>query len=398
MFVTQQDVGSFHLRLAYLLIFSFIGWICASHAIARELFSTKAEYAILIDADTNSVLFARNPDKLMAPASMSKLMTAVLLFKELKAGRVKLEDTFRVSVNAWRKGGGPSGTAAMFAPLNKDILISDIVQGIVIQSGNDACIITAEALAGSEEAFAERMTAEARRIGMKLSTFGNSTGLPNPKQLMTVRELAQLAHHLIKEYPEYYHYFGQKLFKYRRFKFYNRNPLVFKYGADGLKTGYTKKSGYGLVVSAQKNGRRLIAVLNGMKSKRERRSEPKRLLDWGFNGFKNYTLFPPNTTVGYARVLGGSSSYVPLVGDGQKGVVALMPRYMSGKKAPARVVYQGPLKTPVKKGAQVAYLEIRAKGAVENRIPLFAAEDVKRSNLFWRGLDTLLFLAFGWLF
>jgi serine-type D-Ala-D-Ala carboxypeptidase (penicillin-binding protein 5/6) len=365
---------------------------------AKALFSTKADFAILIDAESGAVLYAKKADKLMAPASMSKLMTAVLLFKELKSGRLKLEDTYRVSEHAWRTGGGPSGTSAIFAPLGKEILISDLLQGIVIQSGNDACIITAEGLAGSEDAFATMMTQEARRIGLTKSTFGNSTGLPHPKQLMTARELAQLSLHLIQQYPEYYHYFSQKKFNYRKHRFFNRNPLVFKYGADGLKTGSTKASGYGLTVSAVKNGRRLVAVLNGMKTKSERRSESKKLLEWGFNGFKKYQLFAPDVVVGHARVLGGSSSYVPLKGEELKGAMALLPRYLSSKKIPGKIVYQGPLKPPIKTGQQVAFLEIKGQGSIVNKIPLYAAEDIKPSGVLWRGVDTLLFRAFGWLF
>ncbi|MCP4935992.1 MAG: D-alanyl-D-alanine carboxypeptidase [bacterium] len=365
---------------------------------AKPLFTTKATFAILIDADTGAVLYAKKPDQLMAPASMSKLMTAVLLFKELKSGRLKLEDTYRVSEHAWRTGGGPSGTSAMFAPLGKQILISDLLQGIVIQSGNDACIITAEGLAGSEDAFATLMTQEARKIGLKKATFGNATGLPHPKQLMTVRELAQLSLHLIRQYPEYYHYFSQKKFKYRKFRFFNRNPLVFKYGADGLKTGFTQKSGYGLTVSAVKNGRRLVAVLNGLKTKKHRRTEAQKLLEWGFNGFKQYKLFAPNAVVGHARVIGGSSSYVSLVGDTQQGTNALLPRYMASKKIPAKIVYQGPLQAPIKTGQQVAFLEVKGQGSVVNKIPLYAAEDIRRAGVIWRGVDTLLFRTFGWLF
>ncbi len=366
--------------------------------VAKPLFATKATFAILIDADTGAVLYAKKPDELMAPASMSKLMTAALLFKELKSGRLKLEDTYRVSEHAWRTGGGPSGTAAMFAPLGKQILVSDLLQGIVIQSGNDACIITAEGLAGSEDAFATLMTQEARRIGLKQATFGNATGLPHPKQLMTVRELAQLSLHLIRQYPEYYHYFSQKKFKYRRFRFFNRNPLVCKYGADGLKTGFTKQSGYGLTVSAVKNGRRLVAVLNGLKSKSHRRTEAQKLLEWGFNGFKQYKLFAPDEVVGYARVIGGSSSYVSLVGEAQKGANALLPRHMASKKIPAKIIYLGPLQAPVKAGQKIAFLEVKGQGSVVNKIPLYAAEDIDQAGILWRGIDTLLFQTFGWLF
>jgi D-alanyl-D-alanine carboxypeptidase (penicillin-binding protein 5/6) len=286
----------------------------------------------------------------------------------------------------------------MVAPLGKDILVHDLHLGMVVQSANDACMIVAEGLAGSEEAFVAMMNEEARRIGLKKSTFGNSTGLPNPKQLMTARELALLARHIIRQYPEYYKYFSQKEFKYRRFRFRNRNPLIFKYGADGLKTGHTKEAGYGLVVSAVKNGRRLIGVVSGLKSKRAQRVEGERLLEWGFNGFRDFRLFAPGEIVGHARVVGGSLSYVPLVGDNEKGVVAMLPRFMSSKKAPARIIYDGPLIAPVRKGQKIGFLQVRTRGAVVNRVPLYAASDVKKSGIVWRGLDTLLFHAFGWMF
>ncbi len=387
------------LALFAVITFSvFLNLFFNSPTHAKPLFTSKAMFAVLIDADTGSVLYAKNADQLMAPASMSKLMTTVLLFKELKSGRLKLDDTYKVSEHAWRTGGGPSGTAAMFAPLGKNILISDLLKGIVIQSGNDACIITAEGIAGSEAAFASLMTQEARRIGLKQAIFANSTGLPHPKQLMTARELALLSLHLIRQYPEYYHYFSQKKFKYRKFRFFNRNPLVFKYGADGLKTGFTKDSGYGLTVSAVKNGRRLVAVLNGLKTKKSRRTEAEKLLEWGFNSFKQYKLFAPDAVVGYARVIGGSSSYVSLVGEPHKGANALLPRHMASKKIPAKIIYQGPLQAPIKTGQQVAFLEVKGRGSVVNKIPLYAAEDINRAGIIWRGVDTLLFQTFGWLF
>ncbi len=390
----HSAIGGF-LAMVTVLVGTFLSVMPAS---AKPLFTTKAKYAILIDTATGAVLYAKKADELMVPASMSKLMTVALLFRELKAGRLRLEDRFRVSEHAWRTGGGPSGTAAIFAPLGKEVLVSDLLQGIIVQSGNDACIVTAEGIAGSEEAFVKLMTREARRIGLQKSTFGNSTGLPNPKQRMTARELAMLALHLIREYPEYYHYFSQKKFKYRRYRFFNRNPLVFKYGADGLKTGATKESGYGLTVSAVKNGRRLVAVLNGLKSKKQRRSEAVKLLDWGFNGFRTYKLFAPEVTVGYARVVGGASSYVALRGKKLTGATALLPRYLSSKKVPAKIVYQGPLLAPVRAGQQVAFLEIRTHGSIVNKIPLYATRDVARAGVLWRGIDTLLFHAFGWLF
>ncbi len=365
---------------------------------AKVLFDTKAKYAILIDVDTNSVLFEKNADTPMPPASMSKLMTLAVVFNELKHGRLTLEDEFTVSQNAWRKGGAPSGTSAMFIPLGKSATLHEMLQGIAVQSGNDACIAIAEGIAGSEEAFAELMNRRAKEIGLTNSHFVNSTGLPAEGHYMTARDLAKLALHLIKEYPEYYHYFSQKEFKYRKHRFINRNPLVGSYGADGLKTGYLKEAGYGLVASKVDRGRRLIVVVNGLESKRARKEEARRLLEWGFRSFRRFTLFPPNTPVGSARVWAGTQSYVPLMGKNGSAIQVVMPRIMANRKVKAAIVYEGPLKPPVKKGDHVGYLEVTAKNAATNRIPLYAAEDVAPAGVMWRGIDTLLFLALGWLF
>ncbi|MGI9408068.1 MAG: D-alanyl-D-alanine carboxypeptidase family protein, partial [Hyphomicrobiaceae bacterium] len=245
---------------------------------AAAQFETKAKFAILLDAETGAVLYQKNADELMAPASMSKLMTIAVIFKALKDGQISPEEEFFVSENAWRKGGGVSRTSSMFAPLNKRVKLSDLLQGIIVQSGNDACIVMAEGLAGSEDAFARMMMDQARRIGLTKSTFINSTGLPHPDHLMTPRELAKLALHIERTYPDYYKYFAQKKYNYKKYKFYNRNPLVYlDIGIDGLKTGYTKDSGYGLVGSGISNGRRLVFVVNGLSNKKERKQEARRL-------------------------------------------------------------------------------------------------------------------------
>jgi len=366
----------------------------APSAIAAK-FDTKAEYAILIDAFSGSVLYEKNADELMAPASMSKLMTLAVIFKGLNSGRFTLEDEFHISENAWRTGGAPSGTSAMFAPLNSSVTLSDLLQGIIVQSGNDACIAIAEGVSGSEESFAEEMTTYARSLGLKKSTFRNSTGLPDPDHMMTSRELAMLAQHIIDSYPEYYHYFKQREFKYRRHKFFNRNPLVYlNIGVDGLKTGYIKDSGYGLVASGEKSGRRLIVVVNGLTSKRERTSAARRLLEWGYRNFRPFKLFDKDETVGEARVWGGTSMYVRLVGKGP--VRVFLPRF-DKKKVKASIVYDGPLKPPIKQGDQVARLRVVADNSATSEVPLYAAEDIGHGSVMRRGFDSLLYLAFGWL-
>lgn len=369
-----------------------------THAAAPpSAFETKAKHAILMDADANLTLFEKDADTLAPPASMSKLMTLAIVFRELKAGRLKLEDEFKVTEHAWRTGGAPSGGSAMFAPLNTMVSISDLIQGITVQSGNDAAIILAEGIAGSEEAFAKQMTEYARTIGLETSTFVNATGLPAEGHLMSARELATLAHHLIYTYPEYYPFFGQKEFKYRdKFVFHNRNPLIaMEIGADGLKTGFIKESGYGLVASAKRSGQRLILVVGGLESAKDREAEARKLLDWGFKSFKPFRLFDEGQTVSEALVWGGTQHYVPLVGDGNINVI--LPANATGKVT-ASIVYEGPIKAPIRKGDQVAVLRVTsAESQATNDIPLYAGDDIDRSNFAMRGLDSLLVLAFGWL-
>ncbi len=359
-------------------------------------FETKAKHAILMDADANLVLFEKDADTLMPPASMSKLMTLAVVFRELKAGRLKLEDEFKVSEHAWRTGGAPSGGSAMFAPLNSMIAVSDLIPGITVQSGNDACIVLAEGIAGTEEAFVKKMNEYAKEIGLTRSHFVNSTGLPGDGHLMTARELAVLAHYLIVTYPEYYHYFGQKDFKFGKHTYTNRNPLIFAdLGVDGLKTGFIEAAGYGLVASAKRGDQRVIIVVNGLDSKREREEEPRKLIEWGFKNFKPFRLFDQGETVSDALVWGGTRHYVPLVGQGNINII--LPA-AADPKVKASIIYSGPIKAPIRKGDKVAVLRITsADSTATNDIPLYAGDDIDQSNFAMRGLDSLLVLAFGWM-
>lgn len=381
-----------------LLLGAFLLWSFAGPARAQTSFSTTAEYAILIDYDSGAVLFEKNADQLMVPASMSKLMTLAVVFKRLKAGEITMDTEFPVSEHAWRTGGGPSGTSAMFTPLNSTVAVRDLLQGITVQSGNDACIVLAEGLAGTEEAFAELMTIEARRIGLTKSTFGNSTGLNHPKQLMTARELAKLAMHIIKEYPEYYPLFAQKEYKYRKHNFFNRNPLIYgNIGADGLKTGYLAEAGYGIVASAVRDGRRLVLVMNGFKRESDRKEEATRLINWGFTNFKAYTVFAKGETVGDARVWGAEKSYVSL--RAQEDVKILLPITARDRerRIKAEIAYQGPVKPPIKEGDRVGEIRITSEAGTSNTAPLYAAEDIEPGGTVAKGFDSLLFLAFGWI-
>jgi serine-type D-Ala-D-Ala carboxypeptidase (penicillin-binding protein 5/6) len=372
-------------------------------ALAAAEFTIKAQQAILVDADSGAVMFQYKPDELAQPASMSKLMTLAVVFRSLKAGTLKLDDDFLMSEGAWRRGGGPSGTSAMFVPLNTRAKVADLLRGIIIQSGNDAAIAIAEGLGGTEDAFAEIMTTEARRIGLKKSTFKNATGLYADGHLMSVRELAQLGRYIIREYPDYYAIFQEREFNYtetkapfKKHRFINRNPLIFmNIGADGMKTGHIKESGYGIVGSAVQDGRRLIVVVNGLASEADRKEEARRLLEWGFKSFAEFKLFEAGETVGRARVWGGDSMYVNLTGNGALNV--MLPRQPTGQKLKGEIVYQGPLKAPIRKGDQVALLRVTSSTEASSEVPLFAAEDVERASTLRRGLDTLLVKATSWL-
>jgi D-alanyl-D-alanine carboxypeptidase (penicillin-binding protein 5/6) len=319
-------------------------------------YQTSAAHAILIEADSGSVLFEKSADDLIPPASLSKLMTAEVVFNEIKQGRLKPTDEFIVSTNAWRRGGAPSRTSSMFIPIHSKVAVDDLLHGVIIQSANDASIALAEGISGNESTFAELMTKRAREIGLAKSTFGNSNGLPDPRQLMTARELGKLARHIIETYPEYYKYYGEREFTWNKIRQYNRNPLLaLTIGADGLKTGFTKEAGYGLVGSAVQNGLRLIVVVNGLKSEKERADEAKKLLEWGFHNFQSGLLFADGQEIAQAKIYGGVTGHVPLVAA--KEVRLMVPRG-SREKIIARVVYTGPVPAPVQQGQKIGMLKV----------------------------------------
>ena len=368
---------------------------CAQAAGGGDV-AVKAPQAIMLDADSGAIMFQRSADELMYPASMSKLMLLAVVFKALKAGEVQPSNEFLMSVNAWRKGGAPSGTSAMFVPVKTKATLDDLLKGIVVQSGNDAAICIAENMGGSEDAFAQRMTQEARALGLKKSTFKNATGLFDSQHQVTAKELAQLARHIIREYPDYYQMFALKDFTYRKHKFVNRNPLLnVVAGVDGLKTGFIKESGYGMVASAKQENRRLIVVVNGLPTAQERRDDARRLLEWGFKSFSEVKLFDAGEVVGHARVWGGERMFVPLTGNGDVSI--WLSRTPANQKLTARIYYKGPLKTPVKRGDQVAMLRVTSSTEAMNEVPLYAAEDVQPAGMVRRGLDTLLHLATRWM-
>ena len=389
----RQSVAAFSMLILAAVVMA--GSALAQQGAAPAEMTTRAKQAILMDASTGAVLFQHNADELAPPASMSKLMTLAVIFRALKEGRIKPEDETLFSVNAWRTGGAPSGTSAMFVPVNTRERLDEVLKGIVIQSGNDACIAVAEAMAGSEAAFAKMMTDEARRLGLSKSPFRNSTGLHDPEHLMTARELALLARHLMQNYPEHYTLFAEKEYRYRKHRFFNRNPLLgLDLGVDGLKTGFIKEAGYGIVASAKQDGRRVILVINGMEDAQARRNEAVRLIEWGFKGFADFKLFDAEEVVGRARVWGGDRMYVPLIGTGE--ITVLLPKAQSAQRLQAQIIYKSPIKAPIKKGDAIAKLRVTTASQSVNEVPLAAGEDVPAAGTMRRGLDTLVHMAFGW--
>lgn len=346
-----------------------------------------APHAILIDAENGGVLFERDADKLIFPASLGKLMTAEYVFNEIKEGRIKLTDEYMVSENAWRKGGAPSHGSTMFAAIYSKVPVDDLIHGMIIQSANDACIVLAEGIAGNEAAFAEKLTERARAIGLTKSVFTNSNGLPDPGEQVTTRELGMLARHIIRTYPDFYQLFGQADYTWNKIRQQNRNPLLGAMaGADGLKTGFTKEAGYGLVGSAVQNGLRLIVVVNGVATAKERADEAKKLLEWGFRNFEQRVLFAEGQTIGAAKVFGGASSRVDLAAD---GVVRVMLPKTGADKLIARIVYSGPVPAPVAEGTRIGNLKVWRNDNLILTMPLKATENVGKGNMSQRAFDAV---------
>src|SRR5215210_1257654 len=364
----------------------------ASRAAAQG-FQTQAEEAILVDADSGTVLFEKNADQPFSPASMAKIMTAEILFKEMRQSRLNADSEFVISENAWRRGGASAGGSSMFAQLNSKIKLPDLLRGIIVQSGNDASIAAAEAIGGSEENFARMMTERARQLGLTKSLFRNATGYSHPDQKVTARELALLALHIVETYPEEYKIFSEREFTWTKIRQQNRNPLLtMNIGADGLKTGFLQESGYALTASAVQNGQRLVLVVSGLKTANDRASETRKLLEWGFRAFEPRQLFAAGDPAGEARVFGGDRNSVPLVA--KKPVRLLMPRG-SNERILARIVYQGPVQAPIQEGAPIGRLKVMRGEVQALDVPLYAGEAVGTGSLPQRAVDALLELGTG---
>jgi D-alanyl-D-alanine carboxypeptidase (penicillin-binding protein 5/6) len=354
---------------------------------------TAANEAIILDYKTKTVLFDKDADKRVPPASLTKLMTVYIVFEKLKAGQLKLTDEFPVSVAAWKKGGAASGSSTMFLKINQRVDLDDLLKGIIIQSGNDACQVVAEGIAGSEDAFADLMNAEAKKLGMTNSHFMDASGLPDPNHWMSVRDIATLSWHIIHDFPEYYHYFAEKNFTFNGIKQGNRNPLLYDTpGADGLKTDHVEASGYSVAGTVLRGNRRLIVIASGMKTMKARANEIRNLVEWGFRNFEDISVFAPGTEVDKAEVWLGDKPTVPLVLD--QDVTITVPRG-ADRETKVAVEYTGPIPAPIKKGQEIAKLVVTVPNQQPITVPLKAGEDVGRLGFTGRISAAAHHLLFG---
>jgi len=361
-------------KISLFIVMCLLAGFGPAYAVSIE---TPATHAILVDVNTGAVLLDKNADAHMPTSSMSKAMTLYMVFEMLKQGQLKLDDMLPVSEKAWRMGG-----SRMFIKVGSKVKVEDLIRGVAIQSGNDATVTLAEGVAGTEDALAERMNVRARELGMNNSHFVNSSGWPVPEHYSTPRDLALLAQRLLTDFPEHYHYFGEKEFTYNKIHQPNRDPLLGKLpGADGIKTGHTDIAGYGLIGSALRNGQRLILVANGFDSEKMRAAEGARLLEWGFRNFENRTLFKRGDPVDAAKVWLGRKDEVSLVAEKDLTVVLPVARR---KEMKMTLSYTEPLEAPVRKGAPVARLRIEIPDQPPVDVNLLAGADVERQGLFGR--------------
>ena len=370
----------------FLLSFLFIlGTFLPLKGFALE---TPAKQVILVDYDTGNILFEKNADERMFPSSMSKIMTIYNVFQALKDGSLQLKDNFRVSRKAWKKGG-----SKMFLRAGSRVNVEDLIRGVIVQSGNDASIVLAEGLSGSEGAFSDSLNENAKKLGMDSSNFLNASGWPDPEHYTTARDLSKVTIATIQNFPKYYHFYSQKTFTYAGIKQNNRNPALYKdIGADGLKTGHTAAAGYGLAASAIRNGRRLVLILNGLKPSRQRSLESERILDWGYRVFSNYKIFKPRQIVTHAKVWMGDKSRVGLVLD--KGLVMSLRKNIIDK-INIKAVFNEPVPAPISKGDQLGKLLVSVPGKNQLEIPMYASQGVTKLGWFYRIGAAISYILWG---
>ena len=364
----------------------------STYVYAEEL-TTIASHALLMDADTGTILFEKNADEKMHPASMSKLMTAYLIFEALKKGTYTLDTEFIVSDNAWQKGGAKTGGSTMFLSIGDEVRVEELLKGIIIQSGNDACIVAAENIAGDEDSFVKMMNAKAKELGLKNSTFANATGLPHPDHRMSVEDLAILAKRIIQEFPQFYHIFSQKEFVYNNIRQGNRNPLLYSMPyADGLKTGHTDEAGYCLTASAKKDDRRIIGVMTGLSSNKERSEEADKMMSWAFREYDNYTLVKKGDKLADIPVWYGTDKTVPLVAN--EDIIKTLKKSQYNQ-AKVTIIYDKPVKAPIEMGQQLGTLKVEIPNMATEELPLVAGQTINKLGLRGKFLANIKYLMSG---
>ncbi len=358
-----------------------------------QAIETKAKNLILMDYDTGQYLYAKDAEKMIPPASMSKLMTIYMIFEKLKDGSLSLDDTFTVSENAWRKGGAASGSSTMFLNIGEKVRVGDLIQGIIIQSGNDACIVAAENISGSEEDFARAMTDKAQKLGLHNSSFANATGWPHPDQKMSVEDLAKLARIIIKDFPEYYYLFSERNYTHNNIRQGNRNPLLYSMPeADGLKTGHTEEAGFCLAGSAKRGDRRLISIMSGLASNKERSEEAEKIMNWGFREFDNYKILKQGQKVAELPVWFGTEKNVDLLVN--EDVLRTIKKNKASK-VKMTAVYDKPVKAPVKQGDKLGFVRVEVPGAETVEVPLIANKDIQKIGWFGKIGENIKYILFG---
>ena len=370
-----------------------VSGVIFSNITMAQAIETKAKNLILMDYDTGEYLYSKDAQKMIPPASMSKLMTIYIIFSKLKDGSLSEDDVFTVSENAWRKGGAASGSSTMFLNINEKVRVGDLIQGIIIQSGNDACIVAAENIAGSEEDFAHMMNDTAKKLGMNNSSFANSTGWPHPDQRMSVEDLAKLARIIIKDFPEYYHLFSEKNYTHNNIRQGNRNPLLYSMPeADGLKTGHTEEAGFCLTGSAKRGDRRLISVMSGLSSNKERSEEAEKIMNWGFREFDNYKVLKQGQKVAEVPVWFGEETSVDLLVN--QDVLKTIKKNKASK-VKLTAVYDKPVKAPIAQGDKLGFVRVEIPGQNPIEVPLIAGKDVKKLGWFGKIMENIKYLLFG---
>ncbi|WP_312361987.1 D-alanyl-D-alanine carboxypeptidase family protein [Ensifer sp.] len=358
-------------------------------------FDTKAKQILLVDAETGTVLFSRAENDPVPPASLAKLMTMEVVAEAIAKGEISAETVYDVSEHAWRTGGAPSGTSTMFAALKSRIRVADLLQGMAVQLANDACIILGEGMTGSEAAFADKMTARARELGMPLATFRNATGLPDPQNQITMSELVTLTRHLHEAHPDFYRLYAQPEFEWNKILQRNKNPLIAaNVGVDGLATGFAEGYGFSLAASMQRGDRRVYLAMGGLATDKERTEESRKVLDWAMTAFEKRRIFTDGEAIGEASIYGGAASHVALVAGGPVDV--LLP-VDNPERLTARVVYKWPLRAPVEAGAEVGVVRLWNGEKLLREVPVKTASAVDKGTLASRAVDALQELLFFWL-